>query len=158
MAIIKIIIINRKMNKNFMKELNILLNVANELSLCSLKNCKDSTIKVKENKELVKLIPTVMFSSDIKEKNKLIKKITSNQDIINNELCIFNSCKDIYIKLLNILIPLFEKILVKSPSKEMTGMLNQIKKLVEKDNLTKKDLINLQKHKTYLMLTLMSAK
>jgi len=141
-----------------MEELNILLNVANELSLCSLKNCKDSTIKVKENQELVKLMPTIMFSSDIKEKNKLIRKITSNQDIINNELCIFNSCTDIYIKLLNILIPLFEKILGKAPSKEMTGMLNQIKKLVAKGNLTKKDLINLQKHKTYLMFTLMSVK
>ena len=150
------IIIELKMNKEYMKELSLLLDVANQLNVCALKNCNETTIKVKENKELAKSMAEIMIEKDINKKKKLIEKIAKNKDIIDNELCLFKHCKVVYEKLLDVLISIFKKFAEKMPKNDnmfakLNEMFEEIKKLITKDKLTKKDLIHLQQHKMLLM-------
>jgi hypothetical protein len=86
------------MDKDFLKELSSLMDIAQKLSVCSLKKCNETAIKVKENREIMATMMSIMFSKDMKKKQELIAKISANQDVINNELCMFNNCKDVYIK------------------------------------------------------------
>ena len=162
---IKIITNYRKMDKEYMKILSVLLDAANQLSVCALKNCAETAKKVKENKEITSTMVKVMFSKNFKEKEELINKIASNQDIIDNELCIFNSCKVVYKKLLNVLINVFTDLGKKLPNSPefdpkngITEILNNIKKLIKKKNMTQEDLKTLQKEKTVLLMTIMTNK
>ena len=163
--IIKIITNYRKMDKEYMQILNGLLDAGNELTACALKNCAETAAKVNENKDITSTMVKIMFSKDFKEKEELIAKIASNQDIIDNELCIFNSCKVVYKKLLNVLITVFTNFAKKMPNNPMfdpkngiTSVLNNIKTLIKKKNMTQEDLKTLQKEKTILLLTIITNK
>jgi hypothetical protein len=153
------------MDKEYMQILSGLLDAANKLSACALKNCAETARKVKENKDITSTMVKIMFSKDFKEKEELIAKIASNQDIIDNELCIFNSCKVVYKKLLNVLINVFTNFAKKMPNNPMfdpkngiTSVLNNIKTLIKKKNMTQEDLKTLQKEKTILLMTIMTNK
>lgn len=163
--IIKIITNYRKMDKEYMKVLSGLLDAANKLSACALKNCAETARKVKENKDITSTMVKIMFSKNFKEKEELIAKIASNQEVIDNELCIFNSCKTVYKKLLNVLINVFTDLGKKMPNNPMfdpkngiTTNLENIKQLIKKKNMTEDDLKTLQKQKTILLMTIMTNK
>ena len=163
--IIKIITNYSKMDKEYMQQLSGLLDAANKLSACALKNCAETARKIKENKDITSTMVKIMFSKDFKEKKELISKIASNQDIIDNELCIFNSCKVVYKKLLNVLINVFTNFAKKMPNNPMfdpangiTSILTNIKTLIKKKSMTQTDLKTLQKEKTILLMTFMSYK
>ncbi len=163
--VIKIITNYSKMDKEYMQQLSGLLDAANKLSACALKNCAETARKIKENKDITSTMVKIMFSKDFKEKKELISKIASNQDIIDNELCIFNSCKVVYKKLLNVLINVFTNFAKKMPNNPMfdpangiTSILTNIKTLIKKKSMTQTDLKTLQKEKTILLMTFMSYK
>lgn len=163
--VIKIISNYSKMDKEYMQQLSGLLDAANKLSACALKNCAETARKIKENKDITSTMVKIMFSKDFKEKKELISKIASNQDIIDNELCIFNSCKVVYKKLLNVLINVFTNFAKKMPNNPMfdpangiTSILTNIKTLIKKKSMTQTDLKTLQKEKTILLMTFMSYK
>jgi len=146
-----------------MKVLSEMLDISNKLSMCAIKNCTETSNRVKENKELTSIMVKMVLAKDFKEKQELIEKVATNQDIIDNEICIFNSCKEIYKKLLNILIKIMGDFEKNMPMKfdghiEITKGLNSIKKLIKKKNLTEEDLKTLQKEKTILFLSIMSNK
>lgn len=153
------------MNNNYLNDLNLLLDASNKMSVCALKSCNDTVIKVKENKTIATDMIKMISSTDFKEKQKLIDKISSNQDMINNELCIFNNCKEVYMNLLNILIDIYEKFSKQFPENpafdKKNGIvkhLEKIKKISNKKKLTELDFKTLRKNKNILMMTIMSIK
>lgn len=153
------------MDKTFMDELNHLLEVANELSLCSLKKCSKTAIKVKENKQIMSDMMKMITTNDQNIKKTIIDKISTDKDILANEVCIYTHCSEIYKKLINIFISIIEKFKtslpnhpVVNPSNGLLKILEEIKELVNKKTLSKAQLTKLHKNKNILFFTIMNSR
>ena len=150
------------MSSKYLKQLNNLIEVANMLTSCANEKCKETSETIKNNKIIYNEMNAIMMIGDNKKKEELISKLASNTNIIKNDICNFNKCRKIYIKLIKVLIQFFNKIPLdykyKIYNPSVKEALIVIKQLLKQKSLNQDELNEIHKNKNILFMSIVNSK
>jgi len=124
------------MDKKLNSEMQKMIGVISELSMCSTQKCGESRKKMIENKEIYKQYLQANLEIDIKKKEKLLKEVYKNKLVYDYNHCIFNNCKKMYHDLLKVLESFIGIIKFPKETKmEISKNVKKIKSLLNSKNI-----------------------
>jgi len=141
---------------NYLKKMDFLLNVSNQLIKCAKNRC--SKYKIPNIKAAINL---VLKTKDREKKEKIINIIATNSNALKTDKCTFNKCKKIHIELLKILVKITKENIKKNPEKINSHIKQALRDLVKKiktPELSLNDINEINKNKSILFYNLFNRK
>lgn len=145
------------MDKKYVKELNGLMTDATNLMICSNKKCQHTRAEMMKDKKILNDFIKAAFTKDIKEQELLYDNLYKNKAVFANSKCVFEHCKDIYIKLVNNMMKIFKSLPLEAGiKKELLKLISVVNKAINKAKINDPDIITIVKNFTIINTFLMN--
>jgi hypothetical protein len=146
--------INKKLNKTLVK----MMKLSVEVMKCSKENCSKEKNKIMANKKAVTLFNIYNFEENAEKKLKIANHYTKNNIIYEYTKCIIKYSKKMINDILNLIKSIISVIPKNNPKLiYLDNLIIEVKILLKKDELTKKEFKKYIENITELMNTIKSA-
>lgn len=129
------------MDKDFSKNINKMLKLSVNMSMCSSKKCEELKIKLAKDKQYLTNYLKYKTEINAQKKEKLLEELSNNELLYKYNKCIIKNCKKISKQLLHSIKLILDKLPKNHPKyKELHKMIHELKDLYniyDSNNITK---------------------